>query len=77
MLSPWTTPFPKEGIHFPEGFPGGSAAKETACNAGDPGLIPVLGGFPGEGMGYPLQYSLASLKAQLVKKLPAMQETLV
>ena len=69
MLSPGTTPFPKEGIHFPEGFPGVSAAKETACNAGDPGLIPVLGGSPGEGMVYPLQYSLASLMAQMVKTL--------
>ena len=63
VLSSWTTPFPKEGI------PGGSAAKETACNAGDPGLIPVLGRSPGEGVGYPLQYSLASLMAQMVETL--------
>ena len=77
MLSPWTTPFPKEGIHFPEGFPGGSAAKETACNAGDPGLIPGSGRSPAEGMGYPLQYSWAPLVAQLVKNLPAMLETWV
>ena len=39
------------------GFPGGSAGKESACNAGDLGLIPGLGRSPGEGKGYPLQYS--------------------
>ena len=39
------------------GFPGGSAGKETACNAGDLGLVPELGRSPGEGKGYPLQYS--------------------
>ena len=38
------------------GFPGGSAGKESACNAGDLGLIPGLGGSCGEGNGYPLQY---------------------
>ena len=32
------------------GFPGGSDSKESACNAGDPGLIPGLGRTPGEGM---------------------------
>ena len=42
-----------------------SADKESACNAGDPSLIPGLGGSPGEGIGYPLQYSWASLVAQL------------
>ena len=39
------------------GFPGGSDSKEPACNEGDPGLIPGLGRSPGEGNGYPLQYS--------------------
>ena len=39
------------------GFLGGSDLKESACNAGDPGLIPGLGRSPGEGNGYPLQYS--------------------
>ena len=39
------------------GFPGGSAGKESACNVGDLGLIPGLGKSPGEGNGYPLQYS--------------------
>ena len=57
------------------GFPGGSAGK--ACNAGDMGCIPGLERFPGERKGYPLQYSWASLVAQLVKNLPAMQETWV
>ena len=58
-------------------FPGSSAGKESACKAGDPGLIPGLGRSPGEGIGYPLQYSWASLVAQLVKNLPAMWETWV
>ena len=39
------------------GFPGDSDGKESACNAGDPGLIPGLGRSPGEGNGYLLQYS--------------------
>ena len=39
------------------GFPGGSAGKESACNVGDLGSIPGLGRYPGEGKGYPLQYS--------------------
>ena len=39
------------------GLPCGSAGKEAACNAGDLGLIPGLGGPPGEGKDYPLQYS--------------------
>ena len=39
------------------GFPGGSAGKESACNAGDLGLIPGLRRPPGEGNGNPLQYS--------------------
>ena len=41
------------------------------------GLIPGSGKFTGEGIGYPLQYSRASLVAQLVKNLPAMRETWV
>ena len=39
------------------GFPGGSDGKESGCNAGDLGLIPGLGRSPGEGKGYPVQYS--------------------
>ena len=50
---------------------------ESACNAGDPGLIPGLGKSTGEGIGCPLHYSWASLVAQLVKSLPAMWETWV
>ena len=54
-----------------------SVGKEFTCNAGDPGSIPGLGRSPVEVMGYALQYSWASLVAQLVKNLPAMQETWV
>ena len=50
------------------GLPRGSSGKETNCNAGDPGSIPGSGRSPGEGIGYPLQDSWASLVAQLVKK---------
>ena len=38
-------------------FPDGSAGKESTCNVGDLGSIPGFGSFPGEGNGYPLQYS--------------------
>ena len=61
----------------PSLFPGGSAGKESPCNAGDPGLFPGPGKSPGEGNGYPHQYSWASLVAQLVKNLLAMRETWV
>ena len=57
------------------GFPGSSAGKELACNAGALGSIPGLGRSPGEGIGCPLQYSWTSLVAQMVKNPPAMQET--
>ena len=59
------------------GFPGGSYGKESACNAGDLGLIPELERPPGEGNGYPLQYSLASLVTPSVKNLPVLRETWV
>ena len=59
------------------GFPGSSAGKESTCNAGDPSSIPGLGRYTEEGIGYPLQYSWASLLAQLVKNPPAMWETWV
>ena len=58
-------------------FPDSLVGKESACNAGDPGSIPGLGRFPGEGIGYPLQYPWAYLLAQVVKNSPALQETLV
>ena len=56
------------------GFPGSSAGKESACSAGDPSLIPGSGRSPGERVGYPLQYSWASLVVQSVENLPPMQE---
>ena len=59
------------------GFPGSSAGKESACNAGDPSSVPGSGKSPGEGIGDPLQYSWASLVAQTVKNLPVMWETWV
>ena len=64
-------------MYFVWGFPGSSADKESTCHAGDPGSIPELGRAPGEGIGYPLQYSWALLVAQMVKNPPAMQETWV
>ena len=57
------------------GFTDSSVDKESACNAGDPGLIPGPGRFAGEWMGYP--YSCASFVAQLIKNLPAMWDTSV
>ena len=59
------------------GFPCNSAGKESAHKAGDSGSIPGTGRLPGEGIGYPLHNSWASLVAQMVKNLPAMLETLV
>ena len=59
------------------GFPHSSVGKESACNVGDPSLISGSGGSPGEGIGYPLQYSRASLVAQLIKNPPTMQKTWV
>ena len=56
------------------GFPDSSAGKESACNAGDPGSIPGSERFPGEGIGYPLQYSWGFLVAQMVRNPPAMWE---
>ena len=53
-------------------FPGSSAGKETACNAGDSSSSPGLGSSHGEGIGYPLQCSSVSLVAQMVKNPPAM-----
>ena len=58
-------------------FPGSSAGKESACNTEDLSWIPGLGRSAGEGIGHPLQYSLASLVAQLVKNPSAMWETWV
>ena len=55
------------------GFPGNSAGKDSVFNAEDSGSIPGLGRFPREGIGYPFQYSWASL----VKNPTAMWETWV
>ena len=60
-----------------EGFPDSSVGKESACNSGDPSLIPGSGRSAGEGIGYPLQYSWVSLVVQQVKNPPAMRETWV
>ena len=60
-----------------KGFPKSSVGKESVCNAGDPDSIPGSGRSPGEGIGYPLQCSWASLVAQLVKNPPAVWETWV
>ena len=59
------------------GFPDSSAGKDSACNAGDPGSILGSGRSAGEGIGYPLGYSWASLVALLVKNTSAMRETWV
>ena len=69
-----------ERLHFhgPDtalGFPDTSVGKESACNEGDPGLIPGLERSAEEGISYPLQYCWASLVAQMVKNPPAMWET--
>ena len=57
------------------GFPDSSAGKESALNAGDHSSIPGSGRSPGEGKGYSLQYSWASLVAQTIKISPAMRKT--
>ena len=59
---------------FVSGFPHSSVGKESTCSTGDLGSIPGSGRSTGEGIGYPLQYSWASLVAQLVKNPPAMWE---
>ena len=58
-------------------FPDSSVGKESACIAGDPHWIPRSGRSAGERIGYPLQFSWASMVAQLVENLPAMWETWV
>ena len=65
------------GLRLTQGFPDSSVGKESACNAGDPGSIPGSGRSAGEGIGYPFQYSWASLVVQLVKNLSENQETWV
>ena len=60
-----------------KGFPGSSAGKESACNAGAPRSIPGKGSPPGKAIGYPLQYSWAPLVSHMVNNVPAMWETWV
>ena len=73
----------QEKSHLPNsiqpsmGFPGSSAGKDSTCNAGDPGSIPGLEISSGEGIGYPLHYSWASLVVQTVKNPFTMWETWV
>ena len=61
QFSSWVRKIPCRREQLPTpvfmGFPGGLAGKESACNAGDSGSIPGLQRSPGEGNGYPLQYS--------------------
>ena len=64
-------------LSFWKGLPGGSDSEESVCNVGDLGLIPGLGRSPGRQHGNPLQYSWASLMAQMVKNPLAVQETWV
>ena len=59
-------------MNLSKNFTNSTVSKESAYNVGDLGLIPGLGGSPGEGIGYPLQYSWASLVPQLVKNVPTM-----
>ena len=67
----------RDSASIPWGFPHSSVGKESACNVGDPGSSPGSGRSAVEGIVYPLQYSWASLVAQLVKNPPAMWETWV
>ena len=59
-----------------KGFLDSSADKQSTHSAEDPSLIPGSRICPRKGIGYPFQYSWGSLVAQMVKNLPAMQETL-
>ena len=69
--------FVQSCVELAGGFPHSSVGKESTCNAGDPSLITGLGKSTGEGIGYPLQYSWASLLAQLVKNQTEKWETWV
>ena len=69
--------FSYETLTISWSFPHSSVGKESTCNAGDLGLIPGSGRSTGEGIGYPLQDSWASLVTQLMKNPPAVQETWV
>ena len=79
ILYCWATGEAQNSFAFPQilDFPGNSAGKESTRNAGDPSSIPGSGRSTGEGIDYPLQYSWASLVAQLVKNPSAVWETWV
>ena len=66
-----------ETFRYKKHFSSSSVGKESACNAGDPGLIPGSGSSRRKVIGYPLQYSSAYLVAQMVKNPRAMWETWV
>ena len=76
IQSSWT-PWNLQEDTFLRSIIGSSTGKESTCDAGDSGSIPGLGRSPGEWIGYPLQYSWASLVTPLVKNLPATWETWV
>ena len=76
QLIPWITDL-FDTCSNKAGFPDSSVGKESACDAGYPSSIPGSGRSPGEGIGYPLQYSWVSLVAQMVKNLSTLWETLV
>ena len=59
------------------GFLDSSVGKESICNAEDPSSMPGLGRSAGEGIGYPVQYSWASLVAQLVKNIFGSEEVII
>ena len=78
MVFPFFFFFHKSGGKYVVlGFPDNSVGKDSICSAQDPSSISGLGQSSGEGIGYPHQYSRASLVAQLVKNPPAMRDTWV
>ena len=85
LYSSWVSKyhFPFKGTRAPwsgrleRSFPDSSVGKESTCSAGNLSSIPGSGRSPGEGIGYPLQYTWVSFVAQLVKNLPTMLGTWV
>ena len=61
-------------LFYTQCHPDSSVGKEFTCNSGDPSSIPGSGKSTGKGIGYPLQYSWASLVAQMAKNPPAMRD---
>ena len=85
MRVPWTARRSKQSIlkeinleySLEKGFPGGSDSKESACSAGDLGLIPELERSPGEGRGYPLWYSILENSRDCIVHRVAKSQTLL